>query len=725
MKKIQILVLPGDGIGQEVCDTTLPILNKLNLPIELSYGDIGWRCWEKEGNTVPEETWSQIRQSDAVLLGAVTSKGKFEAEKALPISLQGKGHPYISPVIQLRQKLGLYANIRPIRYVTGDRKPFNLCVIRENTEGLYAGFDYLGIPEHAQGWLIHENLTYHGPDQAAWSVRLQTRYGLERLFEQAFNYAIKHSMRRVTFADKPNVMRESGQFAKEIFFDIADRYPSIEADIHNVDAVALWLVKKPHEFGVIVAENMFGDILSDLAAGVMGGLGLAPSANVGSDIAYFEPVHGSAPKMAGKNKANPCAMFLTIALMLEYLGFNTEAARVEKAVKHVMRERKQISYDFGGSASTREVAEAVIRSLTDKQTSNRAALITIGDELLAGKCVNTNLTDLSKILVNNGYEVANQSVCADSSSDIEESLNRLIGDTDLVVVCGGLGPTSDDRTRYAIAKACGQPLVHNEPTWQYIQKRLNGFGVPVDESNRVQALFPEHSKILENTRGTAAGFSLSLNNTHIIVLPGPPSEATAILQNAIYPRDCVQNARKRCQWMLLGISESEAGSVIEQHLASYHGDIHYLWKYPYVQIEALFDESNEPPQSVIDDLEGILKTFLVSRDHTTAGEKLAVATAFIQWSGEDEKLQNLVEQWGGNSVGEPQAAIHLTLAPPLQEISDKKQYQGVATLRCVTSEGESSDIHFPCRGPEIELFIQEYAAWFALKQINQREVLPC
>lgn len=293
MKK-NVLVLPGDGIGQEVCDAALPVIGALDLPISLTFGEIGWSCWEREGNPVPARTWEQIAEADAVLLGAITSKGKVQAQQALPVALQQKGIEYVSPVIQLRQRLGLYANIRPVKYVTGDRRPFRCCVIRENTEGLYAGMDFKGVGENVASWLKHPNLEKYGPEEAAWSVRLQTRYGLERLFQTAFDYARQHRFSRVTFADKPNVMRESGHFAATIFQEVAAHFPDIRADIHNVDAIALWLVRKPHEFGVIVAENMFGDILSDLAAGVMGGLGLAPSANIGSEVAYFEPVHGSA-----------------------------------------------------------------------------------------------------------------------------------------------------------------------------------------------------------------------------------------------------------------------------------------------------------------------------------------------------------------------------------------------------------------------------------------------
>lgn len=289
MKKI--LVLPGDGIGHDVCKAALPIFDQLQLPVTLHFGDIGWECWRRGGDPVPEATWHLIEQSDAVLLGAITSKGKREAEQELISELQGKGLQYVSPVIQLRQRLELFANVRPVRHITGVGKPFRCVVIRENTEGLYAGMDRKGIPESMRDWVRHPNIDRSGLDEAAISVRLQTRFGLERLFNYAFDYARKHGLDRVTFADKPNVLRDSGQFCADIFYAVAANYSEIRADIQNVDAVALWLVRRPESFGVLVAENMYADILSDLAAGVMGGLGVAPSANVGNRVCYFEPVH--------------------------------------------------------------------------------------------------------------------------------------------------------------------------------------------------------------------------------------------------------------------------------------------------------------------------------------------------------------------------------------------------------------------------------------------------
>ncbi|PHM44975.1 3-isopropylmalate dehydrogenase [Xenorhabdus mauleonii] len=525
----KILVLPGDGIGQEVCEAALPVFKALDLPVTLTIGDIGWTCWEKEGNPVPESTWEQISSVDAVLLGAITSKGKEAALQALPLHLREKAGNYISPVIQLRQRLSLYANIRPIRYIEGERKPFRCCVIRENTEGLYAGFDFKGISSTVADWLTHPNIDKYGPEEAAWSVRLQTRFGLERLFTTAFEYAKKNNYTRVTFADKPNVMRESGHFAKVIFDTVAARYPAINADIHNVDAVALWLVKKPHEFGVIVAENMFGDILSDLAAGVMGGLGLAPSANIGGDIAYFEPVHGSAPNMAGKNKANPAAMFYTIALLLEYLGFIDEAMRINYAVDNVIRTGKTVTYDLGGEATTQQMAQAIIDTLNGKYANKSASIIMVGDELLSGQYINTNLQNINLHLLKKGYKVKQQQVCTDDIHQIATSIIHRLGQDSLIVVCGGPSATSGDKTRKAIARIAGQPLEIRNDIWMEIQQKLKKLGIYCDSSNQLQAMFPANAEIIPNIAGTIPGFSLNIDGSKIIALPNSASQIQLML----------------------------------------------------------------------------------------------------------------------------------------------------------------------------------------------------
>lgn len=357
---IKIAVLAGDGIGAEVIEATLPIFSALNIPVNLTLGDIGWSFWQTEGNPIPERTWRLIDKSDTVLLGAITSKPPREAEQELTKKLQNQQRHYVSPIIQLRQKLDLYANVRPCFAIKKEDKLFNFCIIRENTEGLYAGFDYHPLPVSLEQ-LIKQNPTWQNTpkEEISCALRLQSTKGLTRIFEFAFHYAELHQMQRVTFADKPNVLRASGHFARTIFESVAKNYPHIQADILNVDAVALWLVRRPEEFGVVVAENMFADILSDLGAGMMGGLGFAPSANIGMNKTYFEPVHGSAPKIK-PNTANPSAMFLTIAMLCDQYGFTEQAQLIQNAVKTVIKKERSLTYDLGGHANTTDMANAII-----------------------------------------------------------------------------------------------------------------------------------------------------------------------------------------------------------------------------------------------------------------------------------------------------------------------------------------------------------------------------
>ncbi len=354
-----IAVLPGDGVGSEVMHAALPILTLVNLPIKLQFGEIGWACWQKEGTPIPVKTWELINRSEIALLGAITSKPHREALAALPIKLQKNPPIYLSPIIQLRHAWDLFANVRPC-FSFNKKDNFNFCIIRENTEGLYSGFDFYPLPPSLKELIEHSpRWKKMGNNEISCSLRLQSKSGLLRIFEYAFQYAHRKKMSRVTFADKPNVLRRSSAFAREIFESIAERYPNIQADILNVDAVALWLIRRPQEFGVIVAENMFADILSDVGAGVMGGLGLAPSANIGNKKCYFEPVHGSGPNIP-KNTANPSAMFLSIAMMLEHLGFAEDAQKIKQAVIDVINKQQSVTYDLGGKSGTNEMAHAII-----------------------------------------------------------------------------------------------------------------------------------------------------------------------------------------------------------------------------------------------------------------------------------------------------------------------------------------------------------------------------
>jgi isocitrate/isopropylmalate dehydrogenase len=359
----RICVLPGDGVGREVMSAAIPVIAAHALPLLLDYGEIGWELWRTEGEPIPERTWKKIRNCDAVLLGATTTMPLREAELALRPDLQGRGLKLVSPIIQLRQKLNLFANIRPIRDILGSGR-YNFTVIRENTEGLYAGLDFPRIPGALEPLLraangYGESWSFRDGADATVAMRLQTRTGLHRIFKYAFEYARLHGFNRVTLADKPNVLRYSGAFARQCLEEVASGYSGIESNIENVDAVALWMVRRPERFGVIVAENMFGDILSDLGAGIMGGLGLAPSANIGETAAYFEPVHGSAPRHVGRGSANPSAMFLTIAMMLRRLGFDDAGQKIETSVAEVARSEIRTP-DLGGRSTTTDVASEII-----------------------------------------------------------------------------------------------------------------------------------------------------------------------------------------------------------------------------------------------------------------------------------------------------------------------------------------------------------------------------
>jgi isocitrate/isopropylmalate dehydrogenase/regulator of RNase E activity RraA len=353
-----VAVLPGDGIGPEVTSAALDVLDALDLPIDLRFGEIGWECWRQEGDPVPERTWKLLEETDTCLLGAITSKPLREAEAELPADLRGTGRTFVSPVIQLRQRLGLYANVRPV--VDLAERRFDFTVIRENTEGLYAGFDFHGMDDAL--WNVvgtHPNAQASGPEATGVTLRLQTRFGMDRLLRYGFAHARSLGHTRLTLVDKPNVLRHTSNHLRERLELIAAEHPDIETEILNVDAVALWMVRRPERFGVLVAENMFGDILSDLGAGVMGGLGLAPSGNIGDHGSYFEPVHGSAPGMAGQDRANPMAMMLAVAQMLDHLDLSVSADHLRAAVRTVATRRRTVTYDMGGTSGTREVARAV------------------------------------------------------------------------------------------------------------------------------------------------------------------------------------------------------------------------------------------------------------------------------------------------------------------------------------------------------------------------------
>jgi 3-isopropylmalate dehydrogenase len=370
--KYKIAWLPGDGIGKDVMDAARIVLDDLQLDAQYIPGDVGWEFWCTEGEALPERTVELLKTTDCCLFGAITSKPKDEAEKELMPELKGKGLAYFSPIVRMRQLLDLYTNMRPCKAYPGNplnyRDDIDLVVFRENTQGLYAGVEFNPLPDEVRQVLLknHPKMGRFAEvpaDEIAISCRILTKQGCRRIVRQAFEHAKRFERPSVTLVEKPNVLREtSGMMVREAR-DIAKEYPGIELWETNVDAMAMWLVKNPQDYSVLVTSNMFGDIISDLCAQLVGGLGFASSANVGDKYGVFEPTHGSAPKYAGQYKVNPMAMLLTVKLMLDWLGEVNLAQRLESALAGVIAEGKVRTYDMGGAASTLEVAEAVASRL--------------------------------------------------------------------------------------------------------------------------------------------------------------------------------------------------------------------------------------------------------------------------------------------------------------------------------------------------------------------------
>jgi len=371
MAKYRIAILPGDGIGKEVVEAAMIVLKKLNLEAEYVYGDIGWEFWCKEGNALPERTIKLLKETDACLFGAITSKPKEDAARELAPELRGKGLSYVSPIVKLRQLFDLYINLRPCKAYPGNplnyRDNIDLIIFRENTEGSYAGVEFYPLPDQVkEALMLHPKMKDFKEvpaDQIAISTRIMTAKGCERIVRAAFEFARKYQRKSVTLVEKPNVLRETGGLMLRIARRVASEYPEVKFIEANVDAMCMWLVKNPQDYDILVAENLFGDIISDLAAQLVGGLGFACAGNIGDKYAVFEPTHGSAPKYAGMYKVNPIATLLAAKMMLDWLGETGKATVLEQAIAEVIKEGKVRTYDMGGSAKTLEVAEAVAAKL--------------------------------------------------------------------------------------------------------------------------------------------------------------------------------------------------------------------------------------------------------------------------------------------------------------------------------------------------------------------------
>ena len=372
MSQYRIGWLPGDGVGVEVMEAARLCLDALKLDADYVHGDIGWEFWCKEGDAFPARTVELLKTCRAAMFGAITSKPVKAAEAELAPELRGKGLVYRSPIVRMRQMFDLYICLRPCKAYPGNplnfKEGIDITVFRENTEDLYSGVEFNPVPQELTDVLQKLSKPFAAfsalkGDEYAVSCKINTRKGSERIARAAFEYAKKHGRKKITVVHKANVVRASDG----LFFDqvkqVAKEYPEIQLDDANIDAMTMWLLKNPMNYDVLVAPNLYGDVISDLSAQMVGGLGFGCSGNIGTNLAVFEPSHGSAPKYTGQYKVNPIATILAAKMMLDWLGEKDKAARLEAAVAKVIAEGKVRTYDMGGSAKTLEMGEAIARKL--------------------------------------------------------------------------------------------------------------------------------------------------------------------------------------------------------------------------------------------------------------------------------------------------------------------------------------------------------------------------
>ncbi len=372
MAKYTIAWLPGDGIGVEVMEAARIVLDAVGLDAAYLHGDIGWEFWCSEGDAFPRRTMDLLGKVNAAMFGAITSKPVKTAEAELAPGLRGKGLVYRSPIVRMRQLFDLYVCLRPCKAYPGNPLNMNdavdIVVFRENTEDLYAGVEFNPVPETLSA-LLGQLSPQFAPfrnlpaGEVAVSCKVNTRRGSERIVRAAFEFARKYGRKKVTVVHKANVVRASDGLFFEEAKNVAKEFPEIRMDDANVDAICMWLLKNPLGYDVLVAPNLYGDIISDLAAQMVGGLGFACSGNIGSNLAVFEPSHGSAPKYAGQYKVNPVATILAAKMMLDWLGETVQAKKVEEATARVIREGKTRTYDMGGNATTLDMARAIAGNL--------------------------------------------------------------------------------------------------------------------------------------------------------------------------------------------------------------------------------------------------------------------------------------------------------------------------------------------------------------------------
>jgi isocitrate dehydrogenase (NAD+) len=356
----RVTLIPGDGTGPELTEATRRVLEATGVAFDWDLQEAGADVMEKyDGNPLPEETLESIRRNGVALKGPITT----------PV-----GGGFRSVNVGLRKELDMYAQVRPIKSYEGVRSRFDhvdLVIIRENTEDLYAGIEYEEGSADAQeliSWIESKGGKLRWPD-AGISIKPISVTGTRRIFEFAFDYARKNGRRQVTAVHKANIMKFSDGLWLRVAREVAEENTDIEFNDRIVDNMCMQLVQRPEEYDVLVLPNLYGDVLSDLCAGMIGGLGMAPGANYGQDVAVFEPTHGSAPKYAGQNKVNPMAQLLSGILMLAHLGERDAADRLERAIADVIREGESVTYDMKPTrddptaVGTSEVADAIIETL--------------------------------------------------------------------------------------------------------------------------------------------------------------------------------------------------------------------------------------------------------------------------------------------------------------------------------------------------------------------------
>ena len=335
MTQLSITVIPGDGIGPSIVAAAIRILDSAGCNFHYDYADAGLLALEKHGELLPQATLDLIARNKIALKGPLTT----------PI-----GGGFTSVNVALRKYFNLYANLRPVVSFEGTKSRFDnidIITIRENTEGMYSGAGQIRAADN----------------NSAEAMSIVTREGAARISEFAYQLAVKEGRKKVTIVHKANILKSTSGLFLEVAREVALRYPQIETNEMIVDAVCMNLVMYPERFDVIVTTNLFGDIISDLCAGLIGGLGMAPGANIGNEVAIFEAVHGSAPDIAGQNIANPCSVILAAIQLLEHLGQQDKAEHIRNAVRKTIKEGKTVTRDLGGTASTTEFTDAIIANL--------------------------------------------------------------------------------------------------------------------------------------------------------------------------------------------------------------------------------------------------------------------------------------------------------------------------------------------------------------------------